>query len=378
MLKKKPGRYLAGDNLYLVVGKGNARSWAFIYTSPVTGKRREFGLGSEKGMTLAAARDEADELRPKIRKGFDPIEDKKSTKSQAKAGAKAITFGEYVDDWIKALETRKEKPLRPGTIRNMRGAMKNLSEAFTTKKIADISGEDVIAELKPIWARTPNVGVLVQNIMERVFDVARVEKKREGENPARWKANLKTLDHLFLKPDPHDPDKHHPAMPYKDISAWFAGNECDLLKFLVLTAARSTEARLAQWSELDLDQKIWTIPAARMKSKRQHKVPLTDAAVSIIERQTRTRSPFIFNGGKFAQAHLVKKIGVPGVTVHGFRSAFRDWALEQSDHSREIIEMSLAHAVGNKTERAYRRGDAIDKRRVLLQDWEKFVTSKVT
>jgi integrase len=370
-LKTEPGRYTAERNLYLVVGKGGARSWSLIYTSPVTGKRREYGLGSAEVVTLAEARDKADELRLDIKKGSDPIEDKKTKKSRAKADA--TTFGTYVEAWITGQETRKENPLRAGTIRNMRGALKNLPGTFTDKKIASITSEHVIAELRPIWRKAPNVGVLVQKIMENVLDAARAEKLREGENPARWKGNLETMKHAFPRPK-HD--THHAAMPYADIPEWFAANDFDAAKFLALTVARSSEARLAQWSEFDLDAKLWTIPPERMKSRRQHRVPLSDAALAILERTARTRSPFVFNGGKTGQATLLKKIGRPGITAHGFRSSFRDWAFEETDHSREIIEMSLAHAVGDATERAYRRGDALEKRRALLRDWAAFVISK--
>jgi len=365
-LRTAPGRVSVAPNLFLVIGQGGARSWSLIYTSRVTGQRREYGLGSAHDVTLAEARAMAEELRPKIKRGYDPIEEKKNDRRQAQADA--TTIGMYLDEWI--VSRGQQKKWRAGTERNIRGALKNLPESFMGLKIAEVTSENVIAELEPIWSGAPNVGALVQNILERALDAATVKKLRQGDNPARWR---NFLDQVFTRPST---GSHHKAIPFKDIPDWYAQNDFDPLKLLVLTATRSSEVRLARWSEIDLDAKVWTIPAERMKSKRQYRVPLTDAAIVILDRIERTQSPFVFRGGKLAQATMVLKIGRPGYTAHGFRSAFRDWAFEETDHSREIIEMSLAHAVGDATERAYRRGDAIEKRRALLKDWADYVTSK--
>lgn len=361
--KKEPGRYAAAANLYLVVSKGKTRSWAFIYTSPVTGKRREFGLGSADDLSLKDAGIEADKLRAKIKgEGYDPIEDKKAKKQ--KAEAKVLNFGTYLETWIKG-----QDHWRDSTLQNIRVALRNVPADFNDKKVAEITTDHVIEVLKPIWKKA--AGPVVQNIMERVFDSATFHKKRDGANPARWKNHL---DQEFKR---SKNGKNHPAMPYKNIPAWFSTIDFDLLKLLVLTATRSNEVRLAQWSEFDLEAKIWTIPGERMKNSKEYRVPLTDAAVTIIEKQTRTRSPFVFKRGGIAPATVVRKIGVPGITAHGFRSSFSDWAFAETDYPEEIIQMSLAHTVGNATTRAYRRGDAIEKRRALLQDWADFVTSKV-
>ncbi|RFC67787.1 tyrosine-type recombinase/integrase [Mesorhizobium denitrificans] len=369
-LRTEPGRYAAAPNLYLVVSKGKTRTWAFIYTSPVTGKRRELGLGSAGLVTLAEARAKADELRGEVKKKpkkgekkFDPLEEKKEAKQEVEAST--LTFGAYLETWI----SKQQEEWRDSTLRNIRVALRNVPQSFNDLKVASITDADVVDAITPIWKKA--AGPVVQNIMERVLDFAIFHKKRTGANPARWRNHL---DQNFKRPKKHE---HHNAMPYKGIPAWFATIDFDPLKLLVLTATRSNEVRLAQWSEFDLEAKVWTIPGERMKNGNEFSVPLTDAAVAVVERQTRTRSPFVFKRGGIVASTLVRKIGVPGITAHGFRSSFSDWAFAETDHSQEIIEMSLAHTVGNATTRAYRRGNAIEKRRALMQDWSDFVTSKV-
>jgi integrase len=364
--KTAPGRYLAAKNLYLVIGKrAGARSWVFMYVSPVTGKRREYGLGSTESVTLAKARTEADKLRVQIAEGRDPVEQKKEQKRQAKADA--TTFGDYAEDWIKA----REGKWRSSRGASMRGALKNHAENLTKMAIAKIESKDVIDVLKPVFKSAPVVAGLLQTTIERVLDAARVDGLREGENPARWR------NHLSLRFERRTNYEHHEAMPYNDIPEWFAACNYDPLKLLVLTALRSAEIRGAQWDEFDLDAKVWTIPAKRMKANRDHRIPLTDAAIEILNRQPRKPDdPFVFGGGRIASSTFMRQVGVTGVTVHGFRSSFRDWAFEETDHSREVIEVALAHVVGDQTERAYRRGDALEKRRALMSDWANYVTSK--
>lgn len=363
--KTEPGRYAAARNLYLVVGKKEgARSWVLLYTSPATGKRREYGLGSVQDVTLAEARGKADELRPKIKNGYDPIEGRDSEKKKAKA--EGTTFGDYAEEWIKA----REGAWRGSRATSIRNGLKNHAGDLTKLPLSKIESQDVIAVLKPIFKSAPVVAGVLQNVMERVLDAARVEGLREGENPARWR---NYLSHHFTRRADY---VHHPALPYADVPEWFATCKSDCLKLLVLTALRSGEVRGARWEEFDLENRLWTIPGHRMKAGRRHRVPLSDAALEIINRQERkAKDPFVFGGGRIAPSTLMRHVGRKGVTVHGFRSAFRDWAFEETDHSREIIEMSLAHVVGDATERAYRRGDALEKRRALLNDWMTFVTT---
>lgn len=359
--KTEPGRYAAARNLYLVVGKKEgARSWVLLITD-ASGKRREIGLGSVQDVTLAEARDKADELRPQIKKGHDPIAEKKKQK------AEATTFGEYAEEWVQA----REKEWRGSRAKSIRAALKNHAASLTAMTLGKIETKDVLDVLRPVFKSSPVVAGLLQNVIERALDAARVEGLRAGENPARWRNHL---SHHFTRRTDYD---HHPAMPYVEIPEWYALCQSDCLKLLVLTALRSTEVRGARWEEFDLENKVWTIPGQRMKAGRPHRVPLTDAVLAVLNRQVRKpQDPFVFGGGRIASSTLMRHVGRAGVTVHGFRSSFRDWAFEETDHPREIVEVALAHVVGDMTERAYRRGDALEKRRALLRDWADLVTSK--
>jgi integrase len=237
------------------------------------------------------------------------------------------------------------------------------------QKIDRIQTDDVLKVLNPRWREKNVTAHRLRSRLEELLDAAKVAKLRSGENPALWRGHLE--HHFRVKVT--NRTKHFAAMPYEEVPAFFAVAR-DILKFLILTACRSGEVRQAQWSEFDLDNAVWTIPAERMKMQRPHRVPLSSAALEVLSRQKRS-GPFVFKRGRLAATTLTRNI--PGeYTAHGFRSSFRDWCSEATDTSSEVAEMALAHAVKNQVEAAYRRGDLLEKRRVLMEQWSNYVTNQ--
>jgi integrase len=250
-----------------------------------------------------------------------------------------------------------------------------------------ITTDDVLTVLRSIWNSKPETASRVRGRIERVLDAAKAKGLRTGENPARWRGHL---DQLLPKRQ-HLTRGHHAAMPYQRVPAFLhslrqrASMAALALEFAILTAARSGEVLGAQWSEIDTDQGIWVVPAARMKAGREHRVPLSPAAIDIVKSLQETRSNnYVFPGQKkdkglsvMALEMVLRRMKIEDATVHGFRSAFRDWAAEQTNYSNEVCEAALAHVIQNKAEAAYRRGDLFDKRRELMQDWAAYCSSNV-
>ncbi|MDU9002402.1 tyrosine-type recombinase/integrase [Sedimentitalea todarodis] len=364
------GRHGDGRGLFLYVKPSGARSWVLRYQ--VKGRRRDLGLGPYPDVSLAMARDRAAEARRLIAEGEDPI-----TKKQQ---AKPKTFREA------ALELIESK--RPGW-KNAKHAAQWTStlEAYVFPKIgavqvAKVETADVIAVLTPIWAAKPETANRVRQRIEAVIDYASALGIRSGDNPARWRGHL---DHLLPKPKKVRAVKHHPALPHAEIAEFMTdlaqreGVAARALAFTILTAARSGETRGMTWGEVDLEAKVWTIPAGRMKAAKEHRVPLTDAALVLLGQRTEDISDenLIFGSeakpGKpisdMSMTAVLRRMDRTNITVHGFRSTFRDWAGETTGFPREVIEAALAHGIKDKAEAAYARSDLFDKRRKLMEAW---------
>ncbi len=368
-----PGRHGDGRGLFLYVKKSGSRSWVLRYQ--VAGRRRDLGLGAYPGVSLAMARERAVEARRLIANGEDPIAKKQQ--------AKPKTFRDA------ALELIESK--RPGW-KNAKHAAQWTStlEACAFPKlgqmqVAKIETADVIAALKPIWMEKPETANRVRQRIEAVIDYSSALGIREGDNPARWRGHL---DHLLPKPTKVRAVSHHPALPHADIAEFMAalgqrsGVATRALTFTVLTAARSGETRGMTWGEVDLEARIWTVPAQRMKAGKEHRVPLTDAAIALLGDK-RDADKLVFESeakkGKpisdMSMTAVLRRMGRDRTTVHGFRSTFRDWAGETTGFPREVIEAALAHGIKDKAEAAYARSDLFDKRRKLMEAWAAVATN---
>ncbi|MFG1340918.1 tyrosine-type recombinase/integrase [Xanthobacter autotrophicus] len=392
---KAPGRHADGGGLYLVVDKSGARRWVFLFrwkatpTEPGTGKLREMGLGSAISVSLAAARETAVRVREQIAAGVDPI----AASRNAKVAASVPTFGDVAEAHIKAMEPawRNAKHVAQwrSTLSLERGEDGVFLDGGYCASIRDtavdqITTEDVLAILSPIWSEKNETASRVRGRIEAVLDAAKAKGLRSGENPARWKGHLA----LTLPKRQKLQRGHHEALPYGDVPAFVKrlrlvrGMSAFALEFVILTAARSGEVRGARWGEVDLGARVWTVPAARMKAGREHRVPLCARAVEILETLAQLDhgpEDIVFPGQRrgsplsdMSLTALLRRLEVP-VTVHGFRSSFRDWAGDATAFPREVAEAALAHAVGDATEAAYRRSDALDKRRKLMEAWAAFV-----
>lgn len=365
-----PGRHGDGRGLFLYVKPSGARSWVLRFQ--VDGRRRDLGLGSFPDVTLAMARERATEARRVIAEGDDPIAKKHQ--------AKPKTFRDA------ALELIESK--RPGW-KNAKHAAQWSStlEAYVYPKIgrlqaAKVQTADVMACLTPIWSDKPETANRVRQRIEAVIDYASALGIRTGDNPARWRGHL---DNLLPKPTKVRAVKHHPALPHTQITDFMMalgkreGVAARALAFTILTAARSGETRLATWAEIDLDARVWTIPAHRMKAEKEHRVPLTDAAYTLLgprgdddalvfESETKTGKPI----SDMTMTSVLRRMDCKDITVHGFRSTFRDWAGETTGFPREVIEAALAHSIKDKAEAAYARSDLFDKRRHLMEAWSQY------
>lgn len=374
----KPGRYGDGGGLYLDIDKAGRCRWIFIMIR--NGKRREMGLGGAagaSGISLAQARAKAAEARKLVAAGIDPIEARRETE---KIVVEKLTFGDCADALIEAKAPGWRSPKHK---EQWSATLNAYAKALLTLPIDQVDTASVLGVLKPIWHAKQETASRVRGRIESILDFAKAHGHRTGENPARWRGHL---DHLLPKRLRVD-KKHHAALPFDAVPDFIArlrqlqdrSVAALALEFTILTAARSGEALGARWAELDLEQKVWTVPAARMKAGREHRVPLSEGAIKIIERLGEIKiSEFIFPGLKpgkslsnMAMEMVMRRLNVD-VTIHGFRSAFRDWAGDRTSFPREIAEAALAHAIGNRVEEAYRRSDALEKRRGLMEAWANY------
>ncbi len=386
----QPGRYGDGNGLYLLVRSADSRFWVFRYTLRGQ-KMREMGLGragySEGEIPLADARDRAGELVKLVREGTDPLtkreEEAKAKAAEAqKAAVLAITFKEVAEKFMDVHEAGLRNAKHKMQWRN---TMKTYAYPILGEiPVADVDTGQVLAVLEPIWRVKPETAVRVRGRIETVLDYSRALGWRSGENAARWKGHLSNTLPARGKVAPVE---HHAALPWQEMGAFVAalrgqaGVAARALEFTILTAARSGETMGARWAEIDLVAKVWSVPGSRMKAGREHRVPLTDAALKVLtaanEMRTKTKDDeYVFPGAVegsplsvMAMTMALRRMKRGDLTVHGFRSAFRDWASERTSYPHEVVEMALAHTIENKVEAAYRRGDLFGKRRNLMQAW---------
>lgn len=378
--QSKPGLHSDGGGLYLQVTAAGVKTW--IYRFMLAGRRRDMGLGALHTVSLAEAREEARRCRHLVRQGIDPIEDRRATRLAAEAAAvKAMTFKECAQAYIKAHESgwRNDKHIAQWTSTLTTYAYPIIGAL----PVAAVDTGLVMKVLEPIWATKTETASRVRGRMEAILDWATVRKYRIGENPARWKAHL---DHLLPARGKVQKGCHHSALPYDEIETFLKslraqeGTAPRALEFAILTAARTGEVIGAKWQEVDMKKGLWTIPADRMKSGKEHRVPLSKPALTLLKNMEKVRDgDFVFPGGKarrplsnMALLVTLRRMKRTDITVHGFRSTFRDWAAERTNFSRELAEMALAHTVGDKVEAAYRRGDMFEKRVKLMEAWAKY------
>jgi len=365
----KRGLHADGNGLYLSVSKSGSKSWSYVFYKDK--KRVELGLGPIHAVSLAQARDKARDANELRAQGLDP---------RRKAEPKAETFGSVALTLISDREGgwKNEKHRR-----QWRNTLQTYAAAIWDKAPDEITVDDVKAILQPIWTTKAETASRVRGRIEAVLDVAKVRGLRSGENPAAWRGNLA----LMLPKPRKGPKRHHPAMRFADVPAFMLklrdrpGNAARALELVIHTAARTSEVLDAKWTEFDLQERIWAVPAERMKASKLHRVPLTEPIVALLKGLPRT-SDYVFPSAdpekplsNMAMAMLLQRMCLRDrYTVHGFRSSFRDWAGDMTSFPREVAEHALAHQVGSDVERAYRRSDALEQRRLMMAQWSAYLT----
>jgi len=373
---KAKGLYPDGAGLYLRITSSGTKSWLFRFSRD--GATRDMGLGPIATVSLARARELAAEARRERLDGADPIETRKTRRaSQSLAEARSTTFRSCAEQLIASQEAgwRNTKHRRQWQSTLSTYVFPVLGDL----PVGAIDTTLVMKVLAPFWTVKPQTASRVRGRIEAVLDWAKVHGLREGQNPAQWRGHL---NHLLPARAKVRRILHHPALPFGELPTFMAELRCDssisarALEFVILTAARTGEGRGARWDEIDLKQRIWIVPGERMKSGREHRVPLSSRAVEILAAMAEVRqSEFVFGGMKqdrpLWEKSLLNLVRVmrPGVTVHGLRSTFRDWAAETTSFPNHVIEMALAHSVSDAVEAAYRRGDLLEKRRKLMEAW---------
>lgn len=377
---KTPGRHSDGAGLYLVVDKSGAKRWVFIYRERGTSRLREMGLGSTLAVSLAKARELAAAARALLADGLDPIA------ARAVEASTVPTFGDYADKYVDTIAPSLRNAKH---VHQWRVTLREYAAPLRSRPLDEITTADVLAVLQPIWTTKNETASRLRGRIERVLDAAKVEGLRTGENPALWRGHL---SHVLPKRQ-RLARGHHPAMPYHDVPAFMAklrgrkAVSARALEFTILTAARSGETFGATWREIDMKAGLWTIPDVRMKAGKAHRVPLSGRAMSILKEMAKAGTDpdrFVFPGTKagaglsnMALDMSLRRLGGEDYTVHGFRSSFRDWAGDETHFPREIIETALAHQLGDRVEAAYRRGDALEKRRELMDAWAAYCATPV-
>ena len=370
--ERKPGRHSDGGGLYLNVATAGTKSWVFMW-APRGGKRKEMGLGAYPLVTLSKARAKAADCRAAVADGLNPIE--------ARRREAEPSFGECAEKLIASIRSEWRNAKHAAQWEMTLGD--EYCATLRPKRVSDISTDDVLAVLTPIWGTKNETATRLRGRIERVLDFAKSKGWRTGENPALWRGHLKNI----LPKRKRLQRGHHLAMRYDAVPAFMArvraaaAMAARALEHSILTGARSGETLGAVWSEFDLDKALWTIPGARMKAGVEHTVPLSKQSVKLLRSLHEARtSHYVFPGEKenrplsnMAMEMLLRRMKVTDATVHGFRSSFRDWAGDVTSFPRELAETALAHKVGDETERAYRRSDALEKRRKLMQAWANYL-----
>lgn len=378
---KAPSMLRVDSGLYLQIGVSRTTAW--IYRYQIAGKRREMGLGTYPELTLAEAGEKAGEARKLAKRGEDPI----SARRAEDAAAKAVwTFKVAAESYINTHRAgwRNAKHAWQWT-----RTLEMFVEPFIGDKAVDaITTEDVLACITPIWTAKPETAVRVRNRIELVLDAAAAQGHRSGANPARWRGHL---DKILPKRSKVQRVRHQPALPWQEMKTFWPklaatpDTVARAMAFTILTASRTSEVLNTKWSEIDLEARLWRVPGDRMKAGRDHTVPLPDAACDILRSQQGLDDDLVFPGRRMGgrraplsnMAMLMRLRRIhPGITMHGFRSTFRDWCSEETHYPRDVAEMALAHVISDATEAAYRRGDLLEKRRALMADWAAFITTK--
>lgn len=382
---KTSGLYGDGGGLYLQVSSNGSKSWIFRFK--LGGRTRYMGLGSLRTISLAKAREVASNCRELRLRGIDPIAERQGVRAAARLdAAKTMTFDECRDAYIAAHQAGWRNAKHRSQWVNTLDTY--VSPVFGKLAVQAIDVALVTQVLEPIWSTKPETASRLRGRIERVLDWAKARGFRAGENPARWRGHL---DQLLPARSKVRNVRHHAALPFGELPPFMialrerAGVAARALEFAILTAARTGEVIGATWGEIDLATLTWTVPAIRMKGHREHRIPLSDRAVALLEEMHRTRSnAFIFSRhgdmplSNMALLMMLRRMGRSDVTAHGFRSSFRTWAAECTSFPREVVEAALAHVIGNKVEAAYQRGDLLDKRRELMAKWGDYCASSDT
>jgi integrase len=382
---REPGLHHDGAGLYLQVTAGKhgvTKSW--LYRFMLDGKERRMGLGSLSDVSLAEAREKAGDARKQVKEGLDPVEQRKAKRAAAAlAKARAMTFDQCRDAYITSHRS---------TWRNAKHAWQwsaslatYVTPIFGKVSVQDVDVALVMKALEPIWSTIPETASRLRGRIEVILDWAKVRGLRSGENPARWRGHL---DHLLPRRSKVRKIRHHAALPFAEMGSFMEllhdrpAVAARALEFAILTAARTGEVLGSRWNEIDMVQKIWTVPADRMKAGKEHRVPLSDRALAVLRTMSTVgQTAYVFPGDRrttlsnTSMLMLMRRMKRGDLTTHGFRSSFRDWAAERTNFPSEVVEMALAHVVSNKVEAAYRRGDLFEKRRRLMNAWAEFCTS---
>ena len=380
------GSHSDGGGLILKLNGKGAANWLHRYQ--MNGRRRDMGLGSYPTVSLADARAKVAEARKLIAEGIDPITERDRLAAlKAYQAANGVAFEQvatqYLEDHLPSWKNAKHRYQWQSTLSTY------VYPVIGQKSIQDIDTEDVLKILRPIWLEKPETASRVRGRIETILNAAKANKLRTGDNPAAWRGHLSGL---LAKHNKRQLVQHHPAMPYNDLPMFWqelrqhSSHSAKALQFLILTACRTSEVSNATWDEIDKEAQVWTIPAHRMKAGQAHRVPLTAAILEILDSLERIESnPYIFTGMKAGRPisdqtmHrlFTHYMGYNQYTVHGFRSTFRDWAGECTHHPRDVCEQALAHTLTNVVEASYRRGDLLEKRRRLMDDWTAYATTPV-
>ncbi|MCA1934771.1 MAG: integrase arm-type DNA-binding domain-containing protein [Asticcacaulis sp.] len=386
---KPPGRYADGGGLYLLVKSSGARSWVFRFM--LNGKGRDIGLGTAVGdgsISLANARRKADDLLRMVRDGIDPLAERSERQAAAKARDSALvasqmTFRSAALAYIALNEGSWRNPKHRQQWSNTLSTY--VFPVIGDLPVAEVDTPHVLRIIEPLWLAKPETASRVRGRIETILDSAKARGFRTGENPARWRGHIAQI----LPPRKRLSRGHHKALPSDEIPALMVALRkrdalaARALEFTILTAARTGEVLGADWSEIDFDNAVWTVPKERMKAGVEHRVPLSDRAAEILRTVACLGERKVFPGERgdalsgMAMTRLLKRMEID-VTVHGFRSSFRDWAAERTNYAHEVCEMALAHTIGNKAEAAYRRGSLFEKRRRLMDEWAVYCANVVS
>ncbi len=383
---KKPGVYSDGGGLYLQVSRTLAKSWLFRYMRQ--GKARGLGLGPVHTVSLVEARIKALDCRRQLVNGIDPLDDKLAKRrAEKREHTKSLPFRDCASQYI---EAHRQSWKNGKHAAQWESTLTTYADpVLGDMPVSEIDTDEIVQVLEPIWTTKTETATRLRGRIEAILAWATVRRYRAGLNPARWKGHL---DQLLAKPSRLQKVQHHAALPYSDAPGFMKllraqeGTAALALQLVILTASRTNEVIGARRAEFELASAVWTIPPERMKAKREHRVPLSPAAVELLKPLLEASSgEFVFPASRvgkhlsnMAMLQLLKRMAREDLTVHGFRSTFKDWARETTDYPREVSEAALAHVIGDQTEAAYARGDLFMKRASLMQDWSDYLTCRST